>query len=146
MNDIHCRISPPPAPSSSTRSWYIHACLRCASSDLHVKSFQLVGYIGGNVLSVTDPADSRSVGILFASLFFQGLGFFMAYVLLSAVYDQLLIPETVESFFFLALYIFHVFQDGLLLGVAANAAFVTCGPPGFTAAALILLSGHARTM
>lgn len=48
--------------------------------------------------------------------------------------------------FFLALYIVRIFLDGLLSSAQANAAFVACGPPGFTAAALILLGRHARNM
>ncbi|KAF8341352.1 voltage-dependent anion channel-domain-containing protein [Cantharellus anzutake] len=87
----------------------------------------LGGLIGANVLSVLDPKDERALGILFASLFFQGLGFLMA-------------------MFFIALYIIKIFLDGLLSGARANAAFVVCGPPGFTAAALIVLGSHARTL
>lgn len=48
--------------------------------------------------------------------------------------------------FFLALYIIRIFLDGLLTGAQANSAFVACGPPGFTAAALLLLAGHAQQM
>lgn len=42
---------------------------------------QLGGLIGGTVLSVLDPKDERVLGVLFAGLFFQGLGFLMACVL-----------------------------------------------------------------
>ncbi len=37
-------------------------------------------------------------------------------------------------------------QTGFLEGHQANGAFVACGPPGFTALALIRLADQARTM
>jgi hypothetical protein len=37
-------------------------------------------------------------------------------------------------------------QTGFLDGVHANGAFVACGPPGFTALAMINLGAHARQM
>ena len=48
--------------------------------------------------------------------------------------------------FFIVLYIIKIFLDGLLSESKANAAFIVCGPPGFTAAALIILGTHARNM
>jgi hypothetical protein len=39
----------------------------------------LVGVVAFNVLRVLDPADKRTVGVLFTGYFFQGLGFFMTF-------------------------------------------------------------------
>ena len=40
----------------------------------------------------------------------------------------------------------RVLQTGFMEGHQANGAFVACGPPGFTALALINLGSHARKM
>ena len=56
-----------------------------------------------------------------------GLGFFM-------------------TFFYLAIYILRIMTTGFMEGHQANGAFVACGPPGFTALALINLGKQARIM
>ncbi|KAI9448713.1 voltage-dependent anion channel-domain-containing protein [Lactarius psammicola] len=83
----------------------------------------LVGVIASNVLRVLDPADSRAIGVLFVGYFFQGVGFFM-------------------TMFYICIYILR--YTGFMEGHQANGAFVACGPPGFTALALINLGSQAR--
>ncbi|KAI0284771.1 voltage-dependent anion channel, partial [Russula brevipes] len=85
----------------------------------------LVGVIASNVLRVMDPSDSRVLGVLFVGYFFQGLGFFM-------------------TMFYICIYILRIMTTGFMEGHQANGAFVACGPPGFTALALINLGSHAR--
>ncbi|KAF8993505.1 voltage-dependent anion channel [Cyathus striatus] len=87
----------------------------------------LVGVVAFNVLRVMDPADTRSVGVLLVGYFFQGLGFFM-------------------TFFYICIYIIRIMTTGFLEGHQANGAFVACGPPGFTALALINLGKNARNI
>ncbi|KAK0201519.1 voltage-dependent anion channel-domain-containing protein [Desarmillaria ectypa] len=83
----------------------------------------LAGVVSFNVLRVMDPSDPRALGVLLVGYFFQGLGFFM-------------------TFFYLCIYVIR--YTGFLEGHQANGAFVACGPPGFTALALINLADHAR--
>ncbi|KAI0271746.1 voltage-dependent anion channel-domain-containing protein [Russula aff. rugulosa BPL654] len=83
----------------------------------------LVGVIASNVLRVMDPSQSRAVGVLFVGYFFQGIGFFM-------------------TMFYICIYILRC--TGFMEGHQANGAFVACGPPGFTALALINLGSQAR--
>jgi len=85
----------------------------------------LVGTVAPNVLTTLDPSDARSVGVLVTGYFFQGIGFFM-------------------TFFYICIYIIRVMSTGFLEGHQANGAFVACGPPGFTALALLDLAKHAR--
>ncbi|KDQ25487.1 hypothetical protein PLEOSDRAFT_1023298, partial [Pleurotus ostreatus PC15] len=88
----------------------------------------LVGVVAFNVLKVMDPADNRALGVLLTGYFFQGLGFFM-------------------TFIYICIYIIRFvshFHTGFLEGHQANGAFVACGPPGFTALALINLGSRAR--
>ncbi|KAH9166888.1 voltage-dependent anion channel-domain-containing protein [Lactarius sanguifluus] len=85
----------------------------------------LVGVIASNVLRVMEPSDTRAVGVLFVGYFFQGVGFFM-------------------TMFYICIYILRIMTTGFMEGHQANGAFVACGPPGFTALALINLGGHAR--
>ncbi|KAF8257459.1 voltage-dependent anion channel-domain-containing protein [Lactarius quietus] len=86
----------------------------------------VVSTIASNVLRVIEPSDSRAVGVLFVGYFFQGVGFFM-------------------SMFYICIYILrHREQTGFMEGHQANAAFIACGPPGFTALSLITLGSHAR--
>ncbi|KAJ3848962.1 voltage-dependent anion channel [Lentinula lateritia] len=85
----------------------------------------LVGVVAFNVLKVMNPADTRAVGVLVLGYFFQGIGFFM-------------------TFFYLCIYIIRIMSTGFLDGHQANGAFVACGPPGFTALALLNLGDHAR--
>ncbi|KAL1705766.1 voltage-dependent anion channel-domain-containing protein [Schizophyllum commune] len=85
----------------------------------------LVGVVAFNVLNVMDPTDPASVGVLLVGYFFQGLGFFM-------------------TFFYICIYIIRC--TGFLEGHQANGAFVACGPPGFTALALINLADHAQNI
>ncbi|KAK0244551.1 voltage-dependent anion channel-domain-containing protein [Armillaria nabsnona] len=85
----------------------------------------LVGVVSFNVLRVMDATDPRALGVLLVGYFFQGLGFFM-------------------TFFYLCIYVIRVMTTGFLEGHQANGAFVACGPPGFTALALINLADHAR--
>jgi len=42
--------------------------------------------------------------------------------------------------------VFFFLQTGFMQGHQANGAFVACGPPGFTALALINLGSQAREM
>ncbi|KAF5360766.1 hypothetical protein D9756_004928 [Leucocoprinus leucothites] len=80
----------------------------------------LVGVVAFNVLRVISPEDDRALGVLLVGYFFQGLGFFM-------------------TFFYICIYIIRIMMTGFLEGHQANGAFVACGPPGFTALALIRL-------
>lgn len=50
------------------------------------------------------------------------------------------------TFFYLAIYILRIMTTGFMEGHQANGAFVACGPPGFTALALINLGKQARIM
>ncbi|KAF9450552.1 hypothetical protein P691DRAFT_700995 [Macrolepiota fuliginosa MF-IS2] len=85
----------------------------------------LVGVVAFNVLRVLTPEDSRSLGVLLIGYFFQGIGFFM-------------------TFFYICIYIIRIIMTGFLRGHQANGAFIACGPPGFTALALIKLGRQAR--
>ncbi|KAK7025554.1 hypothetical protein VNI00_015907 [Paramarasmius palmivorus] len=85
----------------------------------------LVGVVAFNVLNIMDVDDTRAIGVLFVGYFFQGLGFFM-------------------TFFYICIYIIRIMTTGFLEGHQANGAFVACGPPGFTALALINLGKNAR--
>ncbi|KIK69875.1 hypothetical protein GYMLUDRAFT_150500 [Collybiopsis luxurians FD-317 M1] len=85
----------------------------------------LVGVVAFNVLKTMDPGDSRAVGVLVLGYFFQGIGFFM-------------------TFFYLCIYVIRIMSTGFLDGHQANGAFVACGPPGFTALALLNLGEHAK--
>ncbi|PFH54006.1 hypothetical protein AMATHDRAFT_53723 [Amanita thiersii Skay4041] len=85
----------------------------------------LIGVVAFNVLRVLSPEDQRSVGVLLTGYFFQGLGFFM-------------------TFFYICIYIMRIIMTGFLSGHQANGAFVACGPPGFTALALIKLGECSR--
>ncbi|KAJ7600758.1 voltage-dependent anion channel [Mycena floridula] len=85
----------------------------------------LVGVVAFNVLKVMSPSDTRAIGIVLTAYFFQGLGFFM-------------------TFFYLCIYVIRIMTTGFLTGHQANGAFVACGPPGFTALALINLGRNVR--
>jgi len=85
----------------------------------------LVGVVGLNVLKIMDPNDNRAIGVLFTSYFFQGMGFFM-------------------TFIYIIIYIIRIMTTGFLDGHQANGAFVACGPPGFTALALVRLGERAE--
>ncbi|KAF9019958.1 hypothetical protein BDZ89DRAFT_283291 [Hymenopellis radicata] len=85
----------------------------------------LVGVVAFNVLKVMKPEDNRALGVLLVGYFFQGLGFFM-------------------TLFYLGIYVIRVMSTGFLDGHQANGAFVACGPPGFTALALIRLGERAQ--
>jgi tellurite resistance protein TehA-like permease len=87
----------------------------------------LVGVVSFNVLRVMDPGDDRALGVLLVGYFFQGLGFFM-------------------TFFYISIYILRIMTTGFMDGHQANGAFVACGPPGFTALALLNLGARAREM
>ncbi|KAF9042662.1 hypothetical protein BDZ89DRAFT_273056 [Hymenopellis radicata] len=87
----------------------------------------LVGVISFNVLSVLDPSDGKSMGILLFGYFFQGLGFFM-------------------TFFYICIYVMKIIQTGIYDGHEANSAFIVCGPPGFTALALIHLGQESKNI
>lgn len=47
---------------------------------------------------------------------------------------------------FIHLVAHRIMMTGIYDGHQANAAFIVCGPPGFTTLALIHLSEHAREM
>ncbi|KAJ8519350.1 hypothetical protein ONZ45_g3704 [Pleurotus djamor] len=85
----------------------------------------LVGVVAFNVLRVLEHNDPRSVGVLLTGYFFQGLGFFM-------------------TFIYICIYFIRIMTTGFLEGHQANGAFVTCGPPGFTALALLQLGMRAK--
>ncbi|KAF8657318.1 hypothetical protein AX16_002240 [Volvariella volvacea WC 439] len=87
----------------------------------------LVGVVAFQALRVIGPEDSRSIGILLVGYFFQGLGFFM-------------------TFFYICIYIIRWVSTGFLEGHQANGAFVVCGPPGFTALALMNLGQSSRSI
>ncbi|KAI0038588.1 hypothetical protein FA95DRAFT_1613264 [Auriscalpium vulgare] len=85
----------------------------------------LVGTVAYSVLLVMQPTDTRAIGVLFVGYFFQGIGFCatMAYI---------------------CIYFVRLITTGFMEGHQASGAFVACGPPGFTAYALIGLGGHAQ--
>ncbi|EIN03552.1 hypothetical protein PUNSTDRAFT_146990 [Punctularia strigosozonata HHB-11173 SS5] len=85
----------------------------------------LVGVVAFNVLRVISPTDTRAIGVLVTGYFFQGLGFFM-------------------TFFYICIYIIRIMTTGFMDGHQANGAFVACGPPGFTALALLNLGARAK--
>ncbi|EPQ50465.1 hypothetical protein GLOTRDRAFT_16750, partial [Gloeophyllum trabeum ATCC 11539] len=85
----------------------------------------LVGVVAFNVLKVVPPEEPRALGVLLVGYFFQGLGFFV-------------------TFIYICIYMIRCVRTGFLDGHQANGAFVACGPPGFTALALINLGDHAR--
>ncbi|THG98785.1 hypothetical protein EW026_g3460 [Hermanssonia centrifuga] len=87
----------------------------------------LVGVVAFNVLHVIPASDSRALGILLAAYIFQGLGFFM-------------------TFFYICIYIIRIMTTGFMNGGQANGAFVACGPPGFTALALLNLGEQAQAI
>ncbi|KIK52699.1 hypothetical protein GYMLUDRAFT_233276 [Collybiopsis luxurians FD-317 M1] len=87
----------------------------------------LVGVVAFNVLKTISATDTRAVGVLVVGYFFQGVGFFM-------------------TFFYLCIYVIRIMTTGFLDGHQANGAFVACGPPGFTALALLKLGEHARNI
>ncbi|TFK52714.1 hypothetical protein OE88DRAFT_1292460 [Heliocybe sulcata] len=84
----------------------------------------LVGVVAFNALRVIPPEDPRALGVLLVGYFFQGLGFFV-------------------TFIYICIYIIRIMTTGFLDGHQANGAFVACGPPGFTALALINLGDRA---
>ncbi|KAH9480669.1 Malic acid transport protein [Psilocybe cubensis] len=85
----------------------------------------LTGVVAASVLTVLDLDDRRCLGVLLTGYFFQGLGFFM-------------------TFFYICIYIIRLIMTGFLEGHQANSAFIVCGPPGFTALALINLGKEAQ--
>ncbi|KAI0029364.1 voltage-dependent anion channel [Vararia minispora EC-137] len=85
----------------------------------------LVGVVAFNVLKTMDPADNRAVGVLFLGYFFQGIGFFV-------------------TMFYICIYFLRIMMTGFMDGHQARPSFVACGPPGFTALALINLGKRAR--
>ncbi|KAH7341936.1 voltage-dependent anion channel [Rhizoctonia solani] len=85
----------------------------------------LTGIMALNALRVIPASDPRALGILLVGYVFQGIGFFM-------------------TFFYLAIYVLRIITTGFMSGHQANGAFVACGPPGFTALALINLGASAR--
>ncbi|KAF9561760.1 hypothetical protein CPC08DRAFT_707120 [Agrocybe pediades] len=87
----------------------------------------LSGVVASSVMSVLDLKDSRSIGILLVGYFFQGLGLFL-------------------TFFYICIYIIRIMMTGFLRGHQANGAFIACGPPGFTALALIELGRDAQVI
>lgn len=87
----------------------------------------LVGVVAANVLKTIPAQDPRALGVLLVGYAFQGLGFFM-------------------TLFYICIYIFRIMSTGFMEGHQANGAFVACGPPGFTALALINLSGFSRSI
>ncbi|GJE96716.1 voltage-dependent anion channel-domain-containing protein [Phanerochaete sordida] len=85
----------------------------------------LVGVVAFNTLKVIAPEEPRALGVLLTGYIFQGLGFFM-------------------TFFYICIYIIRIMTTGFMDGHQANGAFVACGPPGFTALALINLADFSR--
>jgi len=85
----------------------------------------LVGVVAFNTLKVIAPEEPRALGVLLTGYIFQGLGFFM-------------------TFFYICIYILRIMTTGFMDGHQANGAFVACGPPGFTALALINLADYSR--
>ncbi|KDQ63100.1 hypothetical protein JAAARDRAFT_168565 [Jaapia argillacea MUCL 33604] len=85
----------------------------------------LVGVVSFNVLKVIPASDPRALGVLLVGYFFQGIGTFM-----TAIY--------------VCVYIIRIMTTGFMDGHQANGAFVACGPPGFTALALINLGARAK--
>ncbi|TCD62928.1 hypothetical protein EIP91_006226 [Steccherinum ochraceum] len=87
----------------------------------------LAGVVASNVLRVLDPSEGRALGVLLTGYIFQGLGFFM-------------------TLFYICIYIIRIMTTGFLEGQQASGAFIACGPPGFTALALMNLGESARSI
>ncbi|KZV64733.1 hypothetical protein PENSPDRAFT_656325 [Peniophora sp. CONT] len=85
----------------------------------------LVGVVAFNVLEVMDPAEERTLGVLFVGYFFQGLG-------------------SCVTILYIAIYFIRLMMTGFMEGHQANGAFIAVGPPGFTALSLIKLGAQAR--
>ncbi|TCD62929.1 hypothetical protein EIP91_006227 [Steccherinum ochraceum] len=85
------------------------------------------GIVACNVLRVLDPASNQALGVMLTGYIFQGLGFFM-------------------TLFYICIYVMRIMTTGFLEGHQANGAFVACGPPGFTALALVNLGDAARSI
>ncbi|VDB94276.1 unnamed protein product [Peniophora sp. CBMAI 1063] len=85
----------------------------------------LVGVVAFNVLEVMDPAEERTLGVLFVGYFFQGLG-------------------SCVTILYIAIYLMRLMMTGFMEGHQANGAFIAVGPPGFTALSLIKLGEQAR--
>ncbi|KAF4590617.1 hypothetical protein EYR40_009213 [Pleurotus pulmonarius] len=103
----------------------------------------LVGVVAFNVLKVMDPADNRALGVLLTGYFFQGLGFFMTFIYI-CIYIIRFVLNTSTCFCIIDSPPCRIMSTGFLEGHQANGAFVACGPPGFTALALINLGSRAR--
>ncbi|KAL0960557.1 hypothetical protein HGRIS_005593 [Hohenbuehelia grisea] len=88
----------------------------------------LVGVVAFNVLRVMEPEDTRSIGVLLTGYFFQGMAGLGSFL----------------TFIYICIYIIRIMTTGFLEGHQANGAFVVCGPPGFTALALIKLGERSR--
>ncbi|KAF8756877.1 Voltage-dependent anion channel [Rhizoctonia solani] len=105
--------------------------LFCPMTSIHpawaflIFPMMLVGVVHSTYSRSSQVTDPRCIGVLLVGYVFQGLGFFM-------------------TFFYLAIYILRIMTTGFMDGHQANGAFVACGPPGFTALALINLGKQAR--
>jgi tellurite resistance protein TehA-like permease len=87
----------------------------------------LVGTIAFNVLGVIEPTDSSALAIWVLGYVFQGLGMAI-------------------TFIFITVHFYRAIRYGFHRGAAASSTFVSVGPPGFTALALLKLGSYGRTM
>ncbi|KAF8627446.1 hypothetical protein AX17_006260 [Amanita inopinata Kibby_2008] len=96
----------------------------------------LIGVVAFNVLKVLPPEDHRSIGVMLTGYFFQGM-------LFSNIPHVNLIVDRVGLLHDFLLHL-HISYAPYNDGHQANGAFVACGPPGFTALALINLGDRSR--
>lgn len=105
----------------------------------------LTGVIAFNVLKVMPVSDPRTIGVLLVGYLFQGN--VLGLCLLLHLNDISVIGIGLfMTLFYLAIYLLRIITTGFMSGHQANGAFVACGPPGFTALALIHLGREARRM
>ncbi|KAF9013541.1 voltage-dependent anion channel-domain-containing protein [Cyathus striatus] len=104
----------------------------------------LIGVVSFHVLKVMNPADGKALGVLLVGYFFQGLGFFttLFYICIYVIRLTMVIIHiynpTIEKL------LNYAVQTGIPEGQQANGAFICCGPPGFTALALIELGAFSK--
>jgi tellurite resistance protein TehA-like permease len=85
----------------------------------------LVGTVAFNTLRIIEPSDSNAFSIWVLGYMFQGLGMAIAFI-------------------FITVHFYRAIRFGFHRGAAANSTFVSVGPPGFTALAVLQLGSHGR--
>jgi len=85
----------------------------------------LVGTVAFNTLAVIDPANSNALAIWALGYVFQGLGMAIAFI-------------------FITVHFYRAIRYGFHRGAAAGSTFISVGPPGFTALAILQLGSWGR--